>query len=209
MADLAKVYAGLSDQARSQCFERMSKTLARKPKSKKTRSYVNSLTGETETPAQFWERCQAAATKAATLPTSVEMDAVHKPRKDRLSPFARRAHAARNPWNCRGADRYHSDWSGGVRHALDMVKSRLLRESLCNAQEGICAFCGKPMGHDASCHSLDHVIPVALGGDNGVGNYVLCHSECNRRKANDVPTGCEMVWLLAVNARIGALPVVF
>lgn len=54
--------------------------------------------------------------------------------------------------------------------------------------------------------SLDHVIPRDLGGRDAWGNYLLAHGECNGAKSNDAPTGCEMVWLLAVNARLGVEP---
>jgi 5-methylcytosine-specific restriction endonuclease McrA len=89
-----------------------------------------------------------------------------------------------------------------------MEETQILRCKLWDAQRGICGLCGKPM-RGGQNDSLDHVIPHSLGGHNGAGNSLLCHSECNGRKSNDVPTGCEMVFLLAVNARIGALPLVF
>ena len=54
--------------------------------------------------------------------------------------------------------------------------------------------------------TFDHVIPRALRGLNGPGNMVLAHSGCNSWKGDRPPTGCELVWLLAVNARIGAEP---
>jgi 5-methylcytosine-specific restriction endonuclease McrA len=80
------------------------------------------------------------------------------------------------------------------------------RSILSEAQGGRCGICGHPMKERPS---LDHVIPHALGGKHGLGNYVAAHGECNGDKTNDVPTGCEMVWLLMVNAKLGVGPLVF
>ncbi len=63
------------------------------------------------------------------------------------------------------------------------------------------AFSNKPRGRRTGL-SVDHVIPKALGGGNS-GNRLIVHAGCNHRKANRKPTGCELVWLHAVNARIG------
>lgn len=76
-------------------------------------------------------------------------------------------------------------------------------------QGGLCAICGRPLDPVVHRATTDHVIPVAAGGKDALGNYVLAHGKCNEWKANDIPTGCEMIWLLFVNAKIGAKPVVF
>jgi 5-methylcytosine-specific restriction endonuclease McrA len=83
------------------------------------------------------------------------------------------------------------------------------RERLFAAQRGLCAICAHPLDPVIHRATTDHVIPLALGGKDGLGNFVATHNKCNNWKANDVPTGCEMVWLLLVNARVGASPVVF
>lgn len=59
---------------------------------------------------------------------------------------------------------------------------------------------------EVSRPSLDHVIPQDLGGTN-FRNIVAAHNRCNAEKSNDIPTGCEVIWLLVVNARIGQLPI--
>jgi 5-methylcytosine-specific restriction endonuclease McrA len=54
--------------------------------------------------------------------------------------------------------------------------------------------------------SLDHVIPKALNGADRLGNLVAAHRGCNHRKGSHPPTGCTLVWLLAVNNRLGVGP---
>lgn len=75
------------------------------------------------------------------------------------------------------------------------------------AQSGLCAGCGMPVpkrmknAHDAHAPSFDHVIPVALGGTNGLANGLLKHVACNRDKAHSAPTGCDWIWLEAARVR--------
>lgn len=50
--------------------------------------------------------------------------------------------------------------------------------------------------------STDHVYPKS----SNVGlqpNTVAAHIRCNSLKGNRMPTGCELIWLEAVNARLG------
>lgn len=137
-------------------------------------------------------------------------------RKDKVRPKARKESPAiptpapaRSPWACRIGDRHHWGRRGEPRVSRSMEESLTLRVLLYAAQEGICALCGRPLEGPGPKHSLDHVIPHALGGKNALGNLVLSDDLCNRRKANDQPTGCEMVMLLAVNARLGVEPTRF
>jgi 5-methylcytosine-specific restriction endonuclease McrA len=83
------------------------------------------------------------------------------------------------------------------------------RERLFAAQGGLCAICGQPLDPVIHRATTDHVIPLALGGRDALGNFVAVHRRCNTWKANDIPTGCEMVWLLFVNAKVGASPTLF
>lgn len=39
----------------------------------------------------------------------------------------------------------------------------------------------------------------------GGGRTAAAHASCNRRKGNRPPTGCEVVFLMSVNARLGTL----
>lgn len=83
--------------------------------------------------------------------------------------------------------------------------SKSVRKALWKAQHGVCGICGYPI-LDGEMRTVDHVIPKAMGGADMVGNFVIAHSDCNSDKAARPPNGCELVWLLAVNARIGFGP---
>lgn len=205
-------YAGLSDKAREECLRRMCRTLSTKPRHKKTRDYINSLTGERETPEQLRARAVRAAQKVVDAAVSgatrvpFVRDGAPYVRKDRVSPIAkaRQRHATKY---CRRASRFQRELVGKEpRPIRDQAETEHLRAALVAAQGALCAICGQPMREKAS---IDHVIPHALGGKHGLGNFVATHGECNGDKTNDVPTGCEMIWLLMVNAKLGARPVTF
>ena len=82
---------------------------------------------------------------------------------------------------------------------------RNLHRVLWRAQHRICAICGLPIRR-ASDTTTEHVVPRAAGGFWGLGNVVGAHGACNTAKADRMPTGCELIWLLAVNARLGVQP---
>ena len=78
---------------------------------------------------------------------------------------------------------------------------RALRRVLAQHQAHICALCGCAMlSHE---RSADHVIARSRGGFDGLGNIVACHIRCNVQKNDRPPTGCEVLWLSAVNLRMG------
>lgn len=86
--------------------------------------------------------------------------------------------------------------------------ARSLVERIAEIQGGACLLCGTRLDletafppHDDRRPSLDHVLPRSLGGVN-VGNRLAAHRKCNSDKSNRRPTGCELVWLAAVNARL-------
>lgn len=54
--------------------------------------------------------------------------------------------------------------------------------------------------------TIDHCIPRALGGADRLGNILAMHKACNETKSDDAPTGCELIWLLAVNCKAGWSP---
>lgn len=88
-------------------------------------------------------------------------------------------------------------------------------ETLCalhDAQFGLCAICGGVMRHSTNHRpgmglsdrsTIDHVIPKALNGADELGNFTAVHGRCNTEKADALPTGCQLIFLLAVNARLG------
>lgn len=80
---------------------------------------------------------------------------------------------------------------------------------LVEAQERICPICDDWLEFDPSfgiSHplrpSIDHVMPKSKGGCHN-GNRLAMHRECNCAKGDRLPTGCEMIWLASVNARLG------
>jgi 5-methylcytosine-specific restriction endonuclease McrA len=47
--------------------------------------------------------------------------------------------------------------------------------------DGVCGICGEDV--DPLDFTLDHVVPIALGGPHEFGNLQLAHRVCNSRKA--------------------------
>lgn len=89
------------------------------------------------------------------------------------------------------------------------IRRRVALRLLVEAQNHMCAICG---GHlvrrvqKTEAHwgpSVDHVIPVSRGGPDRLGNYLAAHIRCNTEKADRWPTGCELILLMAVNAKLG------
>jgi len=227
-------YEGLSEQALDLCARRMANTLASKPRRKKTRDYVASIRGrETKGAAEIEKELKALARKAEqqrgmeiarkVLARLAAGDVPAMPdelarRKQRVSPIA--LHRATNSerrrtlglgWsqrrNCRDGSREVLGRSGSGKRNTALVKE--LRPVLAYAQEYRCGICANPLPEEITAGSVDHVIPMAIGGADGPGNWVVTHRECNAAKANDTPTGCEMVFLLMVNAKLGQHPQVF
>lgn len=68
------------------------------------------------------------------------------------------------------------------------------RVLLCQEQGQKCAYCGNgnnTITEKAAAEGveveLDHIIPASRGGGSGLNNLVLCHTRCNRGKANKTP----------------------
>lgn len=83
-------------------------------------------------------------------------------------------------------------------------RNQLYRQELFFAQDGICAICGKLMTRERC--TLDHVVARGLGGTDAFGNLVVTCWQCNNDKGDAPPTGCELIFLLAVNNRLGVEP---
>jgi 5-methylcytosine-specific restriction endonuclease McrA len=229
-----------------ECARRMTALLNRKPRSRKTRAYLETLPKRRKpviVSPEDYPQAQPAVIRFTPEPVKarpVKPDAAPVVRKDRMRPRAIKR-AAEQPtirepgweiwrniasprpkpppapqgkaagrWHCRPSGRHLRPWASGA-GKLDRSLELTMRQRLFlyAAQDGLCALCGEAMEGAAFGFSLDHVIPRSLEGFDGFGNLVLCHGECNGRKTNDVPTGCEMVWLLAVNSRLGFKPVEF
>lgn len=138
-----------------------------------------------------------------------DMPEIRRVRKQRISPLAPKTERRHQTKHCRRASRFQRNISTGQeRPARVMEKMRALRIELHRAQGGICGICGHELDHRPERGSLDHVIPHSMLSRED-GNYVLTHGDCNGDKTNDVPTGCELVFLLFVNCKLGLQPQVF
>lgn len=84
--------------------------------------------------------------------------------------------------------------------------SKLVRRVLGRAQDGLCALCAEALEDKPHHYTVDHVVPLGRRGPDAFGNIVAAHKSCNSAKADRMPTGCELIWLLAVNARLGVHP---
>jgi 5-methylcytosine-specific restriction endonuclease McrA len=119
----------------------------------------------------------AKARKAHVAAVNRRLDA-QAPRKDRLRP------KAKGP-----------------------AKEPRLIERIAEIQLYLCILCGREMDFLAHSNaddapSFDHVLPKIRGGGN-VGNRLAAHRRCNTEKSDNLPNGCELIWLAAVNARLG------
>lgn len=70
-----------------------------------------------------------------------------------------------------------SKWSAGVAtprksKPLPVVRRLLERDG------GACFLCRKPLGEDCT---VEHLVPLAVGGPNHIANLALAHSGCNLR----------------------------
>lgn len=99
----------------------------------------------------------------------------------------------------------------GHLHYHKYAARRALHGLLLRMQDYRCGICGGKMHRRAewplSC-TTDHVIPKSRGGPDSLGNFVVAHGICNSRKGDRMPTGCEILFLLSVNNRLGIKPAV-
>lgn len=145
--------------------------------------------------------------------------APHTPaRKDRLRPRAKPppipapkppAQPMPSFWSCRPngkRQRFEGRAEAPERVLLTREDLLALKAQLVEVQANCCALCGDYMAMDEMDHpiwrvTIDHTYPRYSGGGN-TGNIVGAHQQCNADKANDFPTGCELVWLAFVNSRL-------
>lgn len=193
---------------------RMTALLNRAPRSRKTRAYLETfprrgkiIVSPADYPVHQPEPIQFVPEPVQVRTTFIARSASGEKvatfvRKDRMRPRAK----AKIVLGCRPTGRHRQFATGSEKLARTFEETMRQRFLLYVAQDGVCALCGQPMTGRPFQFSLDHVVPRSKGGADGFGNLVLCHGECNGRKTNDDPTGCEMIWLIAVNARLGTPP---
>lgn len=87
------------------------------------------------------------------------------------------------------------------------------RRALRWAQNSICAGCGTHLPsvsrlkrYDPQYPTFDHIILKSVGGTRTLNNGLLKHQRCNQARANRAPTGCDLIWLAAVQARLSVRP---
>lgn len=87
-----------------------------------------------------------------------------------------------------------------------IIRAKRIRNQvgkLASVQMFRCGICGEELIENPT---VDHVIPRSRGGFDGKGNVVAACFVCNNRKADRMPTGCELIYLIAVNCRMGWEP---
>ena len=108
-----------------------------------------------------------------------------------------------NDWIARGCPPSPPALPKAKKEQCSHIRPVMLR--ILDVQRGACVGCGRAISpHDKSADmrlSIDHVHPRSGGGANA-GNRLAMHRICNARKGNRAPTGCELIWLAAVNARM-------
>ena len=87
------------------------------------------------------------------------------------------------------------------------------RRTLRWAQGSVCAGCGKHLPsarrtkkHHPDYPTFDHVIPLSRGGKNRLTNGLLKHRICNAARGNRSASGCDLIWLAFVQARLSVRP---
>lgn len=69
-------------------------------------------------------------------------------------------------------------WSAGVRTRRDNRYRSVEVRTLLERDGDDCFLCRLPLGNDIT---VEHLVPVAAGGPNHIGNKALAHQACNLR----------------------------
>lgn len=70
--------------------------------------------------------------------------------------------------------------------ARDLRRSRWWQQKLA---QGLCYYCGQQV--KPSELTMDHIVPIARGGQSSKGNVVTTCKECNNRKKSMLPIEWE------------------
>ena len=80
------------------------------------------------------------------------------------------------------------------------------------AQNYLCAGCGKPVGRrkgmprrHPDAPSFDHVVPRSSGGTRSILNGLVKHIRCHNERGDRPASGCDIIWHFAVLGRLGFL----
>lgn len=68
-----------------------------------------------------------------------------------------------------------------IRHVRNSGRRRAMRFRLAEAQNWRCCYCGCECGHETA--TIEHVIPLADGGEDRWMNLAMCCSPCNLAKS--------------------------
>lgn len=83
----------------------------------------------------------------------------------------------------------------------------IVKRALWQAQDGKCHLCGQaiPQKWRSPKLTFDHLWPVSriAGANSFEDNVMLAHEKCNKAKDARKPRPCELLFLSAVNRRLG------
>jgi 5-methylcytosine-specific restriction endonuclease McrA len=71
-----------------------------------------------------------------------------------------------------------SGWHERPTPSMDWAHAKLRKQLLPAAEGQACPLCGWPM-HRTQRLALDHIIPMALGGQTVIGDVRIVHERCN------------------------------
>lgn len=125
-------------------------------------------------------KAKRAEWRAANLDRLREATAAWRARHPDRQKAAEEAWRAANPWSSRSSVANRRMRMKGSSQRL----SKDIAGKLLKLQRGKCACCSEPLG--ANYH-LDHIMPLALGGENIDSNMQLLRSTCNLKKGAKHP----------------------
>lgn len=152
------------------------------------KKYRNNNKEKLNLAAQEWQKCnpekKSVISKRHHEKNKVECNKRSKEwklkNKDRVLSYAKE-YAKNNPTVKRRSENKRRAIKKGSSGSL----SNGIIEKLYKLQRGKCACCGKPLGDD---YHLDHIMPLALGGENEDLNMQLLTKLCNLQKSAKHPT---------------------
>jgi len=87
-----------------------------------------------------------------------------------------------NPESKRASERKRRLAKVGIKTFTKVDESKMLE-----LQKNKCASCFKLVGGDGLKYHVDHIMPIALGGDNRPENLQILCADCNMRKSSRDP----------------------